>query len=188
MRVIAGEAKGRQLIAPKGTGTRPATDRIRETLFAILEPDLGDARVLDLFAGAGTMGIEALSRGAAHVTFVERAAAALEALRRNLATTGFVDRSEVVGANVIGFLDRGVPSERADVVFLDPPFADVAILEAVIAHPNLAAALAPGATVVARVLRKHPPVTPDHVTVTRTKQIGEEDLLFLRYRDLRGGR
>jgi 16S rRNA (guanine966-N2)-methyltransferase len=187
MRVIAGEAKGRQLVAPKGTGTRPATDRIRETLFAILEPELGDARVLDLFAGAGTMGIEALSRGAGHVTFVERSAAALEALRRNLKTTGFVDRAEVVGANVIGFLDRGVPSQRVDLVFLDPPFADVAILEATIAHPNLAAALASDATVVARVLRKHPPVTPDVVTVARTKQIGEEDLLFLRYRDSRGG-
>jgi 16S rRNA (guanine966-N2)-methyltransferase len=187
MRVIAGEAKGRQLVAPKGTGTRPATDRIRETLFAILEPELGDARVLDLFAGAGTMGIEALSRGAAHVTFVERSAAALEALRRNLTTTGFVERAEVVAANVIGFLDRGMPRERADLVFVDPPFADVAILEATIAHPNLAVALAPDATVVARVLRKHPPVTPDNVTVARTKQIGEEDLLFLRYRDPRGG-
>jgi 16S rRNA (guanine(966)-N(2))-methyltransferase RsmD len=187
MRVIAGEAKGRQLVAPKGTGTRPATDRIRETLFAILEPDLVDARVLDLFAGTGAMGIEALSRGAAHVTFVERSADALEALRRNLKATGFVDRSEVVAANVIGFLDRGVPGEKADLVFLDPPFADVAILEATIAHPNLAAALAPEATVVARVLRKHPPVTPDVVTVARTKQIGEEDLLFLRYRDPRGG-
>ena len=187
MRVIAGEAKGRTLVAPKGTGTRPATDRIRETLFAILEPDLDAARVLDLFAGAGTMGIEALSRGATHVTFVERSAAALEALRRNLATTAFVQRSEVVAANVIGFLDRGVPRERADVVFLDPPFADVAILEASLGHPNLAAALAPDATVVARVLRKHPPTLPEGVTIARTKQIGEEDLLFLRYRDPRGG-
>jgi 16S rRNA (guanine966-N2)-methyltransferase len=187
VRVIAGEAKGRQLVAPKGTGTRPATDRIRETLFAILEPELVDARVLDLFAGAGTMGIEALSRGAAHVTFVERATAAVEALRRNLATTGFVDRAEVVAANVIGFLDRGVPGEKADLVFLDPPFADVAILEATIAHPSLAAALAADAVVIARVLRKHSPLTPEYVTVARTKQIGEEDLLFLRYRDSRVG-
>ena len=93
MRVIAGEAKGRTLLAPRGTGTRPATDRIRETLFQILEPDLGDARVLDLFAGAGTMGIEALSRGAAHATFVERAATALEALRKIVASTGFAGRS-----------------------------------------------------------------------------------------------
>ena len=187
MRVIAGEAKGRPLVAPKGTGTRPATDRIRESLFAILEPDLAGARVLDLFAGAGTMGIEALSRGAAHVTFVERSAAAVEALRRNLATTGFVDRSDVVAANVIAFLDRGPQAERGQFAFLDPPFADVAILEATLAHPALAASLDRDATIVARVLRKHPPNAPEVMSIARTKQIGEEDLLFLRYRDAGGG-
>ena len=186
MRVIAGEAKGRTLVAPEGTGTRPATDRIRESLFAILEPDLADARVLDLFAGAGTMGIEALSRGAAHVTFVERSAAALDALRRNLASTGYVSRAEVVAANVIAFLDRGV-STRAQLAFLDPPFADVAILEATLAHPNLRLALTSDAIVVARVLRKHAPTIPEGIDVTRTKRIGEEDLLFLRYRGAGGG-
>jgi 16S rRNA (guanine966-N2)-methyltransferase len=187
MRVIAGEAKGRTLLAPKGTGTRPATDRIRETLFQILEPDLGGTRVLDLFAGAGTMGIEALSRGAAHATFVERAATALEALRKNVASTGFAGRSEIVAANVIGFLDRGAPAERYDFAFLDPPFADVAILEATLAHPTLSAALAPAATVVARVLRKHPPEIPPSARIVRTKQIGEEDLVFLRYSEPGGG-
>ena len=187
MRVIAGAAKGRTLVAPKGTGTRPATDRIREALFQILEPDLGDARVLDLFAGAGTMGIEALSRGAAHATFVERAAAALDALRKNVASTGFAGRSDVIAANVIGYLDRGAPAARYDFAFLDPPFADVAILEATLAHPTLPAALAPEATVIARVLRKHPPVMPSNAQIIRTKQIGEEDLVFLRFSELRGG-
>src|SRR5207249_5661532 len=105
MRVIAGSAKGRTLVAPKGNATRPATDRIRESLFAILEPDLEGARVLDLFAGAGTLGIEALSRGAARVTFVERSAEALKALRKNLAATGFADRAQVSAANVVAFLD-----------------------------------------------------------------------------------
>jgi hypothetical protein len=76
MRVIAGEAKGRQLIVPAGGGTRSATDRVRETLFGILEPQLPDAIILDLFAGAGTLGIEALSRGAARATFVEQATGA----------------------------------------------------------------------------------------------------------------
>ena len=187
MRVIAGEAKGRQLVAPNGTGTRPATDRIRETLFAILEPDLGDARVLDLFAGAGTLGIEALSRGAAHATFVERSTPAREALGKNLAVTGFADRSEVVAANVIGFLDRGVPARQYDFVFVDPPFADVAVLDATLAHANLAAALAPDATVIARVLRKHPASPPASAKVVRVKQIGEEDLVFLRYSAAGGG-
>src|SRR4051794_14529401 len=152
MRVIAGEAKGRTLFAPKGTGTRPATDRIRETLFAILEPDLEGVSVLDLFAGAGTMGIEALSRGAAHATFVERSAAALVALRRNLESTRFVHRAVVVPANVTASPARGGGPRGWPVAFVAPPFADVAVLEATLAHPAFAPALAPGAIVVARVL------------------------------------
>jgi 16S rRNA (guanine966-N2)-methyltransferase len=187
MRVIAGEAKGRTLVAPKGTGTRPATDRIRETLFAILEPRLPGARVLDLFAGAGTLGIEALSRGAAHATFVERSAAALDALRKNLVATGLADRSDVVSANVLGFLDRGGIAPAYELVLVDPPFADVALLSAVLSHPGLAGALAPDARVVVRALRKHPPTPPPTADVVRTKEIGEEDLIFLRYSDPGGG-
>ena len=180
MRVIAGSAKGRSLDAPRGGATRPATDRIRETLFAILEPILGDARVLDLFAGAGTLGIEALSRGSARVTFVERSAEALKALRKNITSTGFDDRAEIVAANVLAFLEQRVGGPY-DVVFCDPPFADVAILEATLAHPRLAGALAPEAYVVARVLRKHQPRLPEGARVLRVKEIGEETLLFLRY-------
>jgi len=179
VRVIAGIAKGRTLDAPRGGATRPATDRIRETLFAILEPILGETRVLDLFAGAGTLGIEALSRGAARATFVERSAEALKALRKNITTTGFDDRAEVVAANVLGFLEH--IAGPFDVVFCDPPFADVSILEATLAHPRFAAALAPDAYVVARVLRKHQPRLPEGARALRVKEIGEETLLFLRY-------
>jgi 16S rRNA (guanine966-N2)-methyltransferase len=185
MRVIAGIAKGRTLVPPRGTATRPATDRIRETLFAILEPSLPDARVLDLFAGAGTLGIEALSRGAAHATFVERSADALAALRRNLQTTGFTDRSDLVPANVLAYLEHSL-AVPYDVVFCDPPFADVAVLEAVLTRLPVAGALAGHAIVVARVLKKHRPALPEGVTLTRTKEIGEEALLFLRY-DAAGG-
>jgi 16S rRNA (guanine966-N2)-methyltransferase len=132
------------------------------------------------------MGLEALSRGAAHATFVERAAPAIEALKKNVTATGFADRARVMNASVIGVLDRGL-SDSFDVVFVDPPFADVAVLEATLAHPQLATALAPGAIVIARVLRKHPPALPTSAGLVRTKQIGEEDLLFLRYSDARGG-
>ena len=185
MRVIAGSAKGRTLLVPRGGATRSATDRIRESLFAILEPVLADARVLDLFAGAGTLGIEALSRGATHVTFVEQSADALTALRNNIRATGFVERSEVLGGNVLSFLDRAI-SGPYDVVFVDPPFADVSGLETVLAHPRLVGALAPGADVIARVLKKHPPRLPAEARVLRAKDIGEESLLFLRY-DADGG-
>ena len=104
-----------------------------------------------------------------------------------MASTGFAGRSEIVAANVIGYLDRGAPATRYDFAFLDPPFADVAILEATLAHPTLPAALAPDATVIARVLRKHPPTVPPSAQIIRTKQIGEEDLVFLRYSGARGG-
>jgi 16S rRNA (guanine966-N2)-methyltransferase len=179
MRVIAGEAKGRQLVVPKGGGTRSATDRIRETLFGILEPVLADATVVDLFAGAGTLGIEALSRGAAHATFVEKAPPALAALRKNLETTGFTARSTVVRADVLRFLDGPL---SADIVFSDPPFVDVEAHSAA-----LAKLAAPGRLVVARALRKHLPRIPDTLTVTRTKEIGEETLLLLNYSGNAGG-
>src|SRR5216117_1512834 len=170
MRVIAGEAKGRTLVVPRGGGTRSATDRIRETLFAIVEAELDGARVLDLFAGAGTLGIEALSRGAAHATFVERGAEAIKALRRNIATTSFDARSEVVAANVIAYLDSGPRG----------PF-DVVIAEATLGHDALRSAVAPGGLVVMRAHGKHVPSVPASVHITRVKEIGEEKLLFLRY-------
>jgi len=180
MRVIAGEAKGRTLVVPRGGGTRAATDRIRETLFAILEPELADANVADLFAGAGSLGIEALSRGAARATFVERGAEALKAIRRNLETTGFAGRSEVVAANVIAYLDSR-PRGPFDVVFCDPPFADVAIADATLGHEGLRSAVAPDALLVVRAHGKHLPAVPASAHVVRVKEIGEEKLLFLRY-------
>jgi 16S rRNA (guanine966-N2)-methyltransferase len=189
VRVVAGEAKGRRLVSPPAVTTRAATERIRESLFATLEPILEDARVLDLFAGAGTLGIEALSRGAAHATFVERDRSALSAIRANLAATGFADRARVVAANVTVFLGRaadagvGAPASEAryDLVFCDPPFADVDLLSATLAHPGLRATLAPGALVIARAMRKHPPAIPATARVEREKVIGEETLWSLRY-------
>lgn len=178
MRVIAGEAKGRTLVVAKGGGTRSATDRIRETLFAILADRVEATRVLDLFAGAGTLGIEALSRGAAHATFVERAPEAISALQRNLASTRFEDRAEVVRSDVMTYL--GGTTGTYGLVFCDPPFADVELLGRVLAHDGLAAAAA-RALVVARVLRKHPPAVPARLRVARDHRVGEESLLLLEY-------
>lgn len=180
MRVVAGEAKGRRLVSPPASITRAATERIRMSLFGILEPRLEGAAVLDLFAGAGTLGIEALSRGAAHATFVERDRTALRALRENVAATGFLDRATVVPQDVRAFLDRGAGGQF-DLAFCDPPFADVGGLSATLAHPGLARALAPDGLVVYRIVRKHPPELPRAATVERTKDIGEEALVFLRY-------
>lgn len=124
MRVIAGAAGGLPLVAPKRGSARPTTDRVKESVFAALGPDrLVDASVLDLYAGSGALAIEALSRGAARAVFVERDRAAVDAIRRNLATTKLRAQARVQGSTVAAFFGGKPPAERPfDVVLLDPPY------------------------------------------------------------------
>jgi 16S rRNA (guanine(966)-N(2))-methyltransferase RsmD len=119
MRVIAGTAKGRTLRSPRTQDTRPITDRAKESLFNILAPLIVGSRFLDLFAGTGSVGIEALSRGAADATFVERTASALADIRHNLGATHLAANAEVIGADVFAYL-RGNPVPF-DVIFVAPP-------------------------------------------------------------------
>jgi 16S rRNA (guanine(966)-N(2))-methyltransferase RsmD len=119
MRVIAGTAKGRTLRSPRTGDTRPITDRAKESLFGILGPRIPGGRFLDLFAGTGSVGIEALSRGAAHATFVERTASALADIRHNLGATHLAADAEVKSADVFAYL-RGNPAPF-DVIFVAPP-------------------------------------------------------------------
>jgi 16S rRNA (guanine(966)-N(2))-methyltransferase RsmD len=123
MRIIAGAYRSRVLAAPDGMSTRPTSDRLRETLFNVLAPKIAGSRFLDLYAGSGAVGIEALSRGASKVTFVERAAPALKALRTNLAALRIETGFTIHSAGVAAFL-RGPRSNAAefDLVFLDPPY------------------------------------------------------------------
>jgi 16S rRNA (guanine966-N2)-methyltransferase len=127
MRIIAGRYRSRRLVAPAGMATRPSSDRLRETLFNVLAPRIEGARFLDLYAGSGTVGLEALSRGAAHVEFVERAPAALAVLRKNLAQLGLTEGFRIHGAGVGAVLRKMKPAKlnsgaAFDVVFLDPPY------------------------------------------------------------------
>lgn len=122
MRVIAGIAKGHPLVAPKGERVRPTTDRTKEALFSILQPELRQASVLDLFAGSGSLGIEALSRGAATATFIERDGKALTALDRNLRTTGLHDQATVVRGDAATVLAGAPPGAPFDIVLVDPPY------------------------------------------------------------------
>jgi 16S rRNA (guanine966-N2)-methyltransferase len=128
VRVVGGTARGRPLVAPPGRQTRPTTDRVREAVFNALwsRGAVEDARVLDLFAGSGALGIEALSRGAAHATFVDADRAARAAVRRNLEVCGFADRADVVTEQARRFLERSVErgdADAFDLVFADPPYA-----------------------------------------------------------------
>jgi len=124
MRVVAGESRGRPIVAPEGNRTRPTSDRVRESIFNMLF-SLGatqDVEVLDLYAGCGALGIEALSRGATRCTFVEQDRRAVECIRNNLETLGYTDRAIVVQADALDWVERA--SDRFDVVLADPPYAD----------------------------------------------------------------
>lgn len=145
MRVIAGRYGGLGLVAPRGSVTRPTSDRVREALFSILE-DVTGARVLDLFAGSGALGIEALSRGAATATLVDSSAIAVTAIRRNLDALGA--SAEVQRRPVLAFLGAARGERRQyDLVFLDPPYRHASSLSA-----QLTAALAPVLAADARVV------------------------------------
>lgn len=123
MRIIAGTYRSRPLQAPAGLSTRPTSDRLRETLFNVLAPRMGGARLLDLYAGSGAIGIEALSRGAEAVVFVERAQPALKVLRANLERLGIAAGWSIESSSVAAYLKRAAGEEqRFDVVFLDPPY------------------------------------------------------------------
>jgi 16S rRNA (guanine(966)-N(2))-methyltransferase RsmD len=129
MRVIAGTAGGRRLKELEGMDTRPTTDKVKESMFNVLQFELEGRRVLDLFAGTGQLGIEALSRGAAHAVFVERRPDAVRLIRDNLKTTDFTDRARVVQGDALEFL-AGM-RERFDIILLDPPY-EAGLLEPVL--------------------------------------------------------
>ena len=180
MRIIAGAYKGRRLVTPRGETTRPTADQVRIALLDTLMPWLPEARVLDLFAGAGGVGLEALSRGAAHATFVERDARAVHALRANVTALGVARAARVVRDDVRRALQTlSRDGERFDVVFLDPPYDgdDVATtLDALGVE-----LLADGAVVVAQHLTKRaPPTSVGGLTAFRARRFGETTLTFFR--------
>ena len=179
-RVIAGTARSIRLEAP-GEGTRPLGDRVKQTLFAILEPDLRGATVLDLFAGSGAAGIEALSRGAAHATFVERDAGAIRAIKANLQRTGLADRAIVTKGDAVAWLRHPARANEPapTVVLLDPPYEDTAALTASL--EALAPLVAPGARVVSKHFWRDAP--PGHIGLLaseRERRFGETALTFYR--------
>ena len=121
LRVITGEARGRKLKTVEGLATRPTTDRTKQSLFNAIQFDIEGRRVLDLFAGTGQLGIEALSRGAADAVFVDQASPAIAVVRENLRAVGYEKRAEVIQGEALGVLRR-FPEDRFGLIFLDPPY------------------------------------------------------------------
>lgn len=181
MRVIAGTVRGFRLQAPSGRRTRPTADRVREALFNILSPYVIDSRVLDLFAGSGAVGIEALSRGAVRAVFVEEHPAALKALRKNLDKTGMEEKAGIIPFDIetaLKLLHK--KKEMFDLVYLDPPY-----------HQGMIAStlegLAKGETVSPRGLviaeassRESIPEAVANFRCYRRQNYGDTDLIFFR--------
>ena len=177
-RVIAGSARGIRLEAP-GPGTRPLADRVKQTLFAILEPDLEGARVLDLFAGSGAAGIEALSRGARSATFVEHDAGAAKVIATNLARAGLAGPAAVVVRDDALRWLRRTAVEPFDVVIIDAPYDRTELL--VDALEAVAPLVAPGGRIVAKHFwRDAPPATFGLLASERDRRFGETALTFYR--------
>ena len=177
MRVIAGRFKGRRLEAPDWAGLRPTSDRLRETLFNVLAPRIADARVLDGYAGTGAVGIEALSRGAAHVTFVERDPRAVRLIEANLRRCNVSERYVIIRARFEEAATR-LDAAAFDLVFLDPPYGADTLAAALGAG---AALVSPGGTlIVEHATRDTPPATPAGLELTRDLRSGDSALAFYR--------
>lgn len=179
MRVIAGQFKGRRLTAPSWDGLRPTSDKLRETLFNILAPRVEGARVIDAYAGTGAVGIEALSRGAAHVTFIERDRRAIALIELNLAGCGVKQGYTIECGDVASVLGRTPRDAECDLVLLDPPYdieADT-VTEALMAAAGRIGS--DGLVVLERASRREP-TAPDGLSRVRDVPSGDSTLSFFR--------
>ena len=178
MRVIAGEWRGRPLIAPEGRATRPTSDRAREGLFSMLQSRLGSfegLHVADLFAGTGALGLEALSRGAAHCTFVDSDRNAIASIQRNLAALGAAPRADVRSQGV----EHAVPpAQPCDVLFLDPPYA-TGLADMALNRICNAGWVAPGGLVSLETDGERPPA-PNGFTLDAERRFGKAHIYLLR--------
>ncbi len=147
MRIITGSAKGKKLASLEGDATRPTSERIKEAVFSSIQFDIEDRRVLDLFAGSGQMGLEALSRGAERATFIDLSREAMEIVKQNAKTTGFFEKSHFLVSDWRNYIRKASGREKFDLVFVDPPYAMECCAEtaALLAEKGL---IIPGAIVV----------------------------------------
>ena len=172
MRIVAGTLKGRRLFGPATDDVRPTSDRLRETLFNVLGPSVQGSRVLDAFAGTGAVGLEAISRGATHVTFYERDPRAWKVTDANIARCGVAERCELVRADFL----KSKGAANCDLVFLDPPYDDddlTSVLRVAITHAT------PGGLIVLEHRRsRESPAGEGAVVRTRVLQSGDSSLSF----------
>ena len=175
MRVTGGESKGRRLKAPRNI--RPTQGVVKEAIFNIVAPYIEGATVIDLFAGSGAIGIEALSRGAAHVTFVDREERGLAILRQNLDTLGLKHRARVIRADVARWIEASADElQAADLIILDPPYGDAVFDRTLLAIDRSASR----ATVVAEYSRRQQLPAMSRLQLGRERRYGDTMLAVLR--------
>ncbi|MEZ4528955.1 MAG: 16S rRNA (guanine(966)-N(2))-methyltransferase RsmD [Desulfobacterales bacterium] len=180
MRIIAGEFRGRKLLSVRGMKTRPTSDRIRESIFNILSDAVQDAVVLDLFAGTGAMGIEALSRGGRHALFIEQNRDALAAISQNIRNCSLENRTRTMRWDIVKNLNclRNMP-DPFTLVFMDPPYAQN-MVEPALQNLMQSGSLAPGAMIAA----EHTPAEPvetQGIEITDQRKYGKTVVSFLLY-------
>ncbi len=182
MRVITGLARGRRLDTLPGEMTRPTSEKVKESLFSAIQFDIEGRRVLDLFAGSGQLGIEALSRGASGCVFVDKNTEAVKIIRQNLQHTGLSASAQVLGTDAMTYLTR--PGDRFDLVFLDPPYAAELLLPAL---TKVAPLVNDGGIIVCETEEGVAlPERVDRFTVARTYRFGRICIWLYRYNDEEG--
>ena len=179
MRIISGQHKGRRLQSISGADVRPTADHVREALFNILSQNVSGSCVLDLFAGTGALGIEALSRGAQYAVFIDKASRPLAALRKNLQNFGLLTQSQVIRWNISKNLNCLKPfRNQFDLVFMDPPYQK-GLVPVALSNLMRIQCLAPGATIVAEHERQSDITSPDaSISVTNQRRYGQTGLTF----------
>lgn len=181
MRIIAGQYRSRKLVAPSGSDTRPTSDRLRETLFNVVGPDIADSVWLDLFAGSGAVGIEALSRGARMVYFVENSARAAKAIRTNLRSLSIADGFEVQEREAVQAL-RALDAAAVvcDFCFLDPPYAEQGSYEQTLGFLSQSRILSPKSIVIAE-HDKHSDLLDRYGALHRYRRLQQGDAVLSFY-------
>jgi 16S rRNA (guanine(966)-N(2))-methyltransferase RsmD len=179
MRVIAGSHRGRRLTGPRGISLRPTSDKVREALFSILGARIPGSRFLDLYAGTGAVGIEALSRGARRVTFVDSDPKAMQLMRKNLTACGLLNQAELYPGSTEDFLRRHrLEHGPYDVIFADPPYADQSAIGLVLGSWDLGLLAADAVMVIEQHARFEPPAAVDQARLLRRYEYGDTTLLL----------
>jgi len=179
VRIISGSAKGRPILCPGGLRTRPTSDRVREAIFSIIGDRVKGTGVVDLFAGTGAYGLEALSRGALKATFVDRSSTAARFIRKNAAACRFESLSSVVTAPVVPFIINGGITDGTGLVFVDPPYGGSEGIKALMALSENAKSLTGGLLVFECSSFGEPDVIPSGLEITDRRRYGDTAVIFL---------